>query len=97
MPVVFDFVARLGFLDAEHGPSHQLKPVGLDLDPAGAEAFVKLLLQHPALAEGRRLAIGLALFGDEDPDPALFSLRREASAFLVVGALAEGDSYMSGP
>jgi hypothetical protein len=91
-PLIAGFVQRSGFAAGDLGPSLGLEPSGLDVDSRGGEAFVQLLSEHPAFTEGRRLPVGLALFGDFDPDPALFVLRRDVSRFLTLAALAFGSS-----
>jgi hypothetical protein len=59
------------------------------LPAAGARAMSRLVLAHPAVADGARSDTPLALFG-ATADPRLEALRSDAVGYLVAGALALG-------
>ena len=69
---------------AGEGPA----PTALPL--VGARAMARLVLGHPAVADGRRPTTALQLFADDGDDGGLLDLRGDATAFLVGGALALG-------
>jgi len=64
-------------------------PPATSLPAAGARAMSRLVLAHPAIADGARSDTPLALFGPT-ADPRLEALRSDSIGYLLAGALALG-------
>jgi len=75
-------VLRIGGWRGEGAPA-------TSLPEAGARALSRIVMGHPAVADGVRSEQPLALFGDT-ADAELDALRYDAVGFLVAGALALG-------
>jgi hypothetical protein len=80
--VFVEHVHRIGSWTGELPPATSL-PIG------GARAMTRLVLGHPAIAEGARNSHQLRLFDPSD-DPTLENLREHSVAYLVSGAIALG-------
>jgi hypothetical protein len=75
-------VSALGAWKGDLAPATSLSAIG-------AQAMSRLVLAHPAVADGVRPETPLALFGGTD-DPRLEGLRSDALGYLIGGALALG-------
>ena len=69
-------------------------PPPTSLPETGARQLSRIVLAHPAVADGVRAEEPLALFGATD-DPGLEDLRFDSLGFLLSGALALGMSGRS--
>ncbi|MEW1841206.1 hypothetical protein AB0392_24960 [Nonomuraea angiospora] len=65
-------------------------PAPTALPLVGARAMTRLVLAHPAIADGHQPATVLRLFASADDDNGLLDLQGDATAFLVGSALAFG-------